>query len=118
MAERKKRYVESIHSRVIFEWSKIVNIPNGMRKEFDVYKVRYIAMTVLHSVIVRRCTGSGAKTMALTVKVSYKFWMVWLGGKHKLADFNKKTGNNIMLLQDRTLRMTDMNSLCCFSVRR
>ncbi|KIH47358.1 hypothetical protein ANCDUO_22584, partial [Ancylostoma duodenale] len=33
--ERKERYVESIHSRVLSEWIRIINIPNGMRKEFD-----------------------------------------------------------------------------------
>ncbi|KIH65971.1 hypothetical protein ANCDUO_03701 [Ancylostoma duodenale] len=34
MAERKERHVESIHSCVLSEWIRIVNIPNGMRKEF------------------------------------------------------------------------------------
>ncbi|EPB71790.1 hypothetical protein ANCCEY_09125 [Ancylostoma ceylanicum] len=35
MNERKERYVESVHSRVLSEWIRIINIPIGLHKEFD-----------------------------------------------------------------------------------
>ncbi|CAJ0607496.1 unnamed protein product [Cylicocyclus nassatus] len=90
-----------------------------MKKNFDVLIediqriLGYDAHDDRHPMGWPRPCGIGSNTFAISVKATYAFWRWYTGiGKEVLKEYNKKHGTNILLLQEQTIRQTDLNRLC------
>ncbi|CAJ0591317.1 unnamed protein product [Cylicocyclus nassatus] len=118
LEERKERFAEALNSRVLAEYIKVVNIPILMRKDFDqmlediLKLVGYDRNDDRHPLTWPRPCGIGASTMGIMAKTSYTFWK-WLttNGKDVLRKYNLDHWTKVMILQEKTIRQTDLNRL-------
>ncbi|CAJ0606860.1 unnamed protein product [Cylicocyclus nassatus] len=120
---RVERFIEGVHKRVMNEYIRIVNIPISMRKELSLMLEDFVVIVGYDKDRERdynplswpRPAGIGASTMCLQAKVTYKFWRYFTSlGKTKLGEYNREHQTNIVVVQEKTLRMNDQNRLCLF----
>ncbi|RCN26603.1 hypothetical protein ANCCAN_27670 [Ancylostoma caninum] len=121
--DRVARYTESVHSKVLCEWIKILNIPISYKKDFKQMIEEFLtnigydkeAMHDYTPLSWVRPAGIGATLMALTAKTTYTFWTWYTDvGRNKLAEYNSVHGTKLMVVQEKTLRVTDANRLCLY----
>ncbi|CAJ0606484.1 unnamed protein product [Cylicocyclus nassatus] len=119
LSERKERFVEAVNIRVMEEFVKIVNLPIAMKKNFDLviedvlHFLEYDKKDDKFPLTWPKPSGFGSTTFAISVKSTYCFWK-WFTtvGKENLKKYNNRNNTNIMLIQEKTIRQTDINRLC------
>lgn len=119
--KRKEAFDEAVQGRLLMEHAKIVNIPHGMKKDFqllleDILKIlRYSNEKDMQPLSWPKPMGNGPEDFAIRVKMSYPFWDWFLKtGKRNLYEYNRANGTNIRFIQERNLRNTDRNRLCLY----
>lgn len=113
---------EHINRRVTSEYIRIINFPNPGKSGMDTLVRRFLEEVVRYSSKEDRypltwptSTGNNGGLSNFRVKMTYPFWQYFVTeGKKRLAEHNRATFNNIRVIRDKTINLSDLENLSLY----